>query len=310
MTTITVVARGKHLSRLPCELPCAPTSARELYHQVSAASGLPIHRLRISSRPDGTGAITLAQDSLDLSDTRELFVKDLGKPFRHPTTARHALNNAIETGPQVSWRDVYIIEYLGALVAHPVIYVARLSHPTSVQTLLLALIIIHFIKRELETVFVHRFSNATMPLRNIFKNSFHYWILSGVMLAWVFYAPVDPAKSHLRGSDFLGLLIFSVGEIGNLYIHLILRGLRSQGTVERKIPHGIGFDWVTCPNYLYETIAWLGILVISRSWAVLLFMTVAVAQMWAWAWKKELRYRREFPNSYKFKKFVVLPGVC
>lgn len=54
------------------------------------------------------------------------------------------------TGPQISWRDVYIIEYIGALVAHPVIYNMRLSTPTSVQTLLLVLIMTHFIKQRAE----------------------------------------------------------------------------------------------------------------------------------------------------------------
>lgn len=33
----------------------------------------------------------------------------------------------------------------------------------------LALIVLHYVKREYETVFVHKFSHATMPFRNIFK---------------------------------------------------------------------------------------------------------------------------------------------
>lgn len=34
---------------------------------------------------------------------------------------------------------------------------------------------IHYAKRLLETVFVHRFSHATMPLLNLFKNCSYYW---------------------------------------------------------------------------------------------------------------------------------------
>jgi very-long-chain enoyl-CoA reductase len=48
------------------------------------------------------------------------------------------------------------------------------------QKLCIFMAIAHYVKRELETIFVHRFSNETMPLVNLFKNSIHYWVFFGV----------------------------------------------------------------------------------------------------------------------------------
>ena len=210
-----------------------------------------------------------------------------------------------------------MIEYLGPIFIHPLVYRFRLAQPLPAQTLTLYMVMTHFFKREVETVFVHRFSNATMPFRNVFKNSFHYWVLSGVLLAWAVYTPASypPSSSaFLSGllpfSAHLGLGLFVLGSSLNARVHLIQRRLRRPGTGDRGIPAGPGFAWVTCPNYMFETLTWLGVLLVSRSWATALFIVVAVVQMKAWADKKEARYRQEFGDRYRAKRYTVLPGIC
>lgn len=174
----------------------------------------------------------------------------------------------------------------------------------------MAMIVAHFVKREYETLFVHRFSLATMPLFNIFKNSAHYWILSGFNLAYWIYAPNSPtAKSsplidQLNGA---GLALYLIGEISNFITHKTLSNLRSPGGTERGIPKGYGFGLVTCPNYMFEILAWGGVLLVTRSWATVAFIVPAWAQMHLWAKKKERALRKEFPDKYKRKKSVIFP---
>ncbi|KAK3675084.1 Very-long-chain enoyl-CoA reductase [Recurvomyces mirabilis] len=304
---LTVEPRGKRIPKLPKETSIyLQGSASDLYDRIARDANFSVHRLRITNKNDGK---PIANDkktsvsSVGLENGSVIQVKDLG--------------------PQIAWRTVFIIEYLGPLLIHPVLLLLRpyiyrnpnlltaYPPPSTLQLLTCWTITLHFLKRELETLFVHRFSNATMPVQNIFKNSFHYWILAGVLIAAVVYSPISATAATNTNPllTYIGLALYVLGELGNLNTHLVLRSLRSPGGAERGVPKGLGFDWVTCPNYLFETLAWAGILVISRSWSTGIFVAVATAQMAVWARKKESRYRKELGGTYERKRFSMIPGV-
>src|SRR5205085_1271346 len=125
---------------------------------------------------------------------------------------------------------------------------------------------------------------------NLFKNVGHYWIFSGLNIAYWCYAPnANAAKSSplINYIDIVGVLLFVYGEVSNFITHKALANLRSPGGTEKKIPKGYGFDMVTCPNYFFELIAWVGVVLVSKSSSTMLFLVFAWWQMNQWAAKKE-----------------------
>jgi very-long-chain enoyl-CoA reductase len=136
-------------------------------------------------------------------------------------------------------------------------------------------VIFHYLKRELETLFVHRFGNDTMPWTNIFKNSFHYWGIFGICCMYFFLKPGNPPQWQTKNLTIILGAIFMIFEALNFQTHLILRNLRRPGTTERNIPEGCGFGLVSCANYLWETLAWLVFAILAQTWGSYLFLAVA-----------------------------------
>jgi very-long-chain enoyl-CoA reductase len=282
------------------DLP-AEATIEDLKQLIAQASGLGDHnRIGIfnpTTKKTFKDRKAKVNSEQDIVATGEVLVKDLGY--------------------QIAWRTVFVVEYLGPIIIHPLFIAARPyiykggdGLLSTTQWLAFGMIVGHFIKREYETLFVHKFSANTMPWFNIFKNSAHYWLISGVFCAYFLYSPSSlSATANNLAFDAVGFALYVFSEIMNAVIHLHLASLRSSGGTERKIPTGPGFSLVTCPNYMYEMLAWLGILVVSRNFAVAVFLAVGGAQMCAWAKGKERAYRKEFGDKYKKKRYVALPGI-
>ncbi|AMD19085.1 HBR184Wp [Eremothecium sinecaudum] len=226
-----------------------------------------------------------------------------------------------DLGPQISWRLVFVVEYFGPILVHSLLYALSRSpeyaylHSSSVNydpqlsRLLYLLIIGHYLKREFETFFVHSFSHSTMPLFNLFKNSFHYWVLNGMIalsyFGYGFLLPVDKfADSYVKyRNNMVGFFITS--EIWNLYSHVQLRrwgdAQKARGVTARvPINDGI-FKYFVSPNYTFEVWAWICFTVISKlNVFSVIFLVVSSVQMYIWAQKKNKNYgtKRAFLIPY------------
>ena len=198
---------------------------------------------------------------------------------------------------------MYFIEYLGPLIIFPALYyfpeliyglpATRSTH----QFVCFLMLFGHFFKRELETIFVHRFSSATMPLNNVFVNSGYYWVLNGVLIGYFQFHPLytPPNYSSLVGATLVAG--FVVSQLMNFMSHMVLRNLRRPGTKERGIPRGWGFNQVSCANYFWETLAWLFFTVFSSCLTSCVFLLAAIVTLKGWSMKRHKRYLKEFDGK-------------
>lgn len=219
-----------------------------------------------------------------------------------------------DLGPQIGWKTVFLVEYTGPLLVYLWVYTRpwMFYGTTSIEMSSTAQIAavcwsIHYAKRVLETLFVHRFSHATMPLRNLFKNCSYYWLFA-MYVAYHVNHPLYTSPNVLQ--VYAGLAAFGVCELGNLSIHVALRNLRPAGSTVRKIPVPTSnpftslFDYVSCPNYTYEIGSWLAFTVMTSCLPAGLFALAGAYQMTLWAIGKHKLYRKEFNNYPKQRKAI------
>ena len=204
-----------------------------------------------------------------------------------------------DLGMQISWKTVFHVEYAGPIIMHALcyylselIYGVKVQHNYT-QTVAFYCVVFHYLKREYETHFIHRFSNATMPFFNIFKNSAHYWLLGGLFISYFLYHPAFTATWSDSTVNILAV-VFLLMEMGNFYSHYQLRNLRAPGTRERRNPRGFMFEYTSCANYTFEVFAWLVFSIMVSTLTSWLFLFVSTGQIALWAIKKHVALNKEF----------------
>ena len=243
---------------------------------------------------------------------------------------------AKDLGPQFSYRGVFLIEYAGPLLLASAIafrlppvplllpsphYVAldlvgalragaaapegSAAWTQFVQALGVALWLAHFAKRELETLLVHKFSRATMPLRQLGINFFYYWGATALcMPPQCSAAYTAPGRAQVLACAAAWLL----AELANLAVHLQLASSRSgDGDKTRRAPGGPLFALVSCPNYTAEFVAWLAWSLMTQNAMGLLFTAGGLYQMSVWALQKHKGYLSADPEYRKLGRKAILP---
>ncbi|KAM8731037.1 very-long-chain enoyl-CoA reductase isoform 2-T2 [Acanthopagrus schlegelii] len=226
-----------------------------------------------------------------------------------------------DLGPQLGWTMVFLAECIGPLLTYllfyfrvPYIYSHRYaftSSPHPVVILACACHTFHYMKRLIETIFVHRFSHGTMPLRTIVRNCAYYWGFAA-WLAYYINHPLYTPPSYGEIQINYALVMFVICELGNFSIHLTLNSIRGDGSRARRfpVPTKNPFTWlfffVSCPNYTYEVGAWVSFSIMTQCLPVALYTLLGFIQMSIWAKGKHRAYIREF-KDYPSLRMAIIP---
>ena len=111
----------------------------------------------------------------------------------------------------------------------------------------------------------------------------------------------------------LGLAAFFIGQIGNLYHHILLRNVRTSNQTSRSkayvVPAGGLFEYVACPHYLCEIIAWSGVALVAPSIHTTLVALWVLSMLSGRSAATSDWYRARFGSAYPSKRRNLIPGV-
>jgi len=202
---------------------------------------------------------------------------------------------------------------------------AALIDPASVngrEALTAGLIAVHFLKRCLEVLFVHQYSGSVSAAVSGGIGIF-YGLISLIVVGM--QGTVDPAIYQAGVSNTLlaaGLALFSIGQAGNLYHHILLarlRGAKAEGDTSSidpatrkrsyQLPTGGLFDLVTMPHYLFEIIAWVGLSLCTQQLNVILVAAGMSSYLSGRAAATTEWYRQKFPKAVPLGRKHLVPYI-
>lgn len=214
-----------------------------------------------------------------------------GQIYSNDTILKKKILIVKDLGPQFSYRGVFILEYLGPVI---ILFLMKLFNRGYGNNYAFYMWIIHFLKREFETLFIHNFSKKTMPLYKLYKNCIYNYTFA-ILIGY------EITTCELNQNFSLYWFIWVVFQVINFYSHILQRFNSSN---KKQPPKNIIFKYVCCPNYTSEICVWLTYSIITGSIFSYLYTLCAAFQMFYLSRQKQAKYKK---NIKGFNTKALIP---
>lgn len=203
-----------------------------------------------------------------------------------------------------SKKGMFIIYFLPFLI-YVYFYLTSTFFSSLYHQLIFIAVTLHFAKRCLEVLFLHRYSGKisflTTGLITWAYSSIAYSIHESVDI----FTKPDMIANTTDYSLYFGFAVFLLGQSSNFYHHILLTRLRTNESREYKIPEGGLFSLVNCPHYLSEIIGWIGIAIMSKYLIVYGLTFIMSAYLFGRSINTTRWYWEKIPNFPKDRKSIL-----
>lgn len=164
-----------------------------------------------------------------------------------------------------------------------------IANANLIQWIVLASVFIHFAKRVLEALFLHRYSGPIGLFTTLLIASFYSF--ASFLIGYLNREPITSFDVWF----YAGIILFVVGIVGNFIHHKILADLRKK-SLDYFIPKDGLFKYVVCPHYLFEIFTWAGIFLFSRHFGAGLVLGFIIMYLSARSIRTLQWYKEKFAN--------------
>jgi protein-S-isoprenylcysteine O-methyltransferase Ste14 len=209
-------------------------------------------------------------------------------------------------GPTIGVREGWVIMESPALWATVLFFSMGDNKLSYVPLTLLRIYQLHYFNRTIIYPMRMKVQGKGIPWV-VVLSGFFFNIYNGYLQGrWMsHYGTYD--RSWLTSPQFVfGLMIFLTGFVINNWSDHILLSLRSdEHDRSYKIPRGVLYKYVTCPNYFGEMVEWLGWSILTWSPAGFVFFLYTVANLAPRAVHTHEWYLTKFNDYPKERKYLV-----
>ncbi|KAK2549736.1 Very-long-chain enoyl-CoA reductase [Acropora cervicornis] len=212
-----------------------------------------------------------------------------------------------QMNPRLGWALCY---GLPAVVQIALWYSAGMPQSTY-QLVAMGTYVVHFLKRVLEALFVHKYSKK-WSFFSALQVSLFYTLGSAVQHYWCNVYTDEDLAAKLSSDDLaliVGFVLYLIGEFLNGYHHYELACLRpAAGSATYSVPESALFRFVVCPHYCFELVAWFGMAVVCQHFGIYLGWMVMVTYLAGRSHQTQQWYQKKIDN-FPTDRRNMFPGI-